>query len=161
AAVGARAEGDDVLRLRHLLVEPLDRRRHLVGHGAGHDHQVGLPRPRRERDHAEPDEVVPGHRGRDELDRATRQAEVEDPQGVAAPPVEQEAHRLRRGARAGPERWSGKIDSHVQANTPLRQAYTSPTVMKPMKIPISITLTHPRRAKTVAQGNRNTASTAN
>jgi hypothetical protein len=60
--------------LGHLLVQAVDHRRHLVGQGAGDEEQVGLPRPVRERDHAQPDEVVLGRRGRDELDRAARQA---------------------------------------------------------------------------------------
>src|SRR4051795_8643883 len=42
AAVAAGAEADDVLRFGHLVVEPLDGRRHLVGDCAGHHHQVGL-----------------------------------------------------------------------------------------------------------------------
>src|SRR5690606_16510929 len=53
-----------------------------------------LPGAVRERDHAEPDEVVPTHAGGDELDRAARQPEVEHPQRVAPPPVEHEADRL-------------------------------------------------------------------
>src|SRR3712207_4279260 len=79
AAVAARAEADDVLRLGHLVVESLDGRRHLVGDRAGHHHQVGLTRAVRERDHPEPDEVVAAHRGGDELDGAAGQTEVEDP----------------------------------------------------------------------------------
>ena len=102
AAVGAGAEGDDVLRLGHLLVEPLDRGRHLVGDRAGDDHQVGLARAGRERDDAEPDEVVAGHGRGDELDGAAGEAEVEDPEAVAAAPVEDHLHRLGRepGERA-------------------------------------------------------------
>src|SRR5690606_9988170 len=38
----ARAHGDDVLGPGHLLAEALERRRHLVGHRARHDHEVGL-----------------------------------------------------------------------------------------------------------------------
>ena len=113
AAVGARAERDHVLRLGHLVVEPLDRRRHLVGDRAGDHHQVGLPRPVRERDHAEPDEVVPAHAGRDELDRAAGQAEVEHPQRVAPPPVQHEPDRLAEHA--------GTV-AHVHRSTRLRQA---------------------------------------
>ena len=57
AVVGAGAHGDDVLGLRHLLVEPLHARGHLQGDGAGHDHEVALAR-RAARDHAEAVPVV-------------------------------------------------------------------------------------------------------
>ena len=100
AAVGARAERDHVLRLGHLVVEPLDRRGHLVGDRAGDDHQVGLARAVRERDHAEPDEVVPAHAGGDELDRAAGQPEVEHPQRVAPSPVQHEPDRAPRALLA-------------------------------------------------------------
>jgi hypothetical protein len=43
-----RAEGDDVLR-SGIAPQAVHGRRHLVGHGAGDDHEVGLPRPVRER----------------------------------------------------------------------------------------------------------------
>src|ERR1019366_8507816 len=42
AAVGARTHGDHVARLRYLVVDLTQRRRHLVGEGAGHDHNIGL-----------------------------------------------------------------------------------------------------------------------
>src|SRR5215475_5549762 len=42
AAVGARAHGDHIARLRHLVVDLAQRRRHLVGERAGHDHDIGL-----------------------------------------------------------------------------------------------------------------------
>src|SRR5437764_1251748 len=44
APVGAGAHGDDVARLRHLVVDLAQRRRHLVGQRAGDDHHVGLAR---------------------------------------------------------------------------------------------------------------------
>ena len=47
AAVGARSHRDDVARLRHLVVDLAQRRRHLVGQRAGDDHHVGLARTRR------------------------------------------------------------------------------------------------------------------
>src|SRR5207302_5126597 len=166
----ARAERDHVLRLRHLLVEPLDRRRHLVGHRAADDHEIGLPGTGSERDHPEPDEVVAGHRGRDELDRAAGKTEVEDPEAVAATPVEHEPDRRRRNARGGPDaldadrhgraRRTGGAHTHV--STPLRHAYRRPTARKPRKTNISPSdsAPNPASANTVAQGKRNTASTA-
>src|SRR5678816_2740674 len=50
AAVGARAHRDHVLRVGHLLVEPLDRGCHLVGDGAGDDDEIGLTGAGREGD---------------------------------------------------------------------------------------------------------------
>src|SRR6266550_6008037 len=52
AAVRAGAERDDVLRLRHLVVDPLEGRGHLVGERPGHYQQVRLAGPMGERDHA-------------------------------------------------------------------------------------------------------------
>src|SRR5882762_3190333 len=70
AAVGARTHRYHVLRLGHLLVDPLDRRRHLVGDRARDDHQVRLPGRRREGDHPQAHDVVLGHGRGDELDGA-------------------------------------------------------------------------------------------
>src|SRR3989304_6220727 len=42
AVGGAGAHGDDPLGVRHLLVQQLDRGRHLLGDGAGDDHHVRL-----------------------------------------------------------------------------------------------------------------------
>src|SRR2546430_8655116 len=44
AAVGAAPHADDVLGLRHLLVEELAALGHLVGERPGHDHQIALAR---------------------------------------------------------------------------------------------------------------------
>src|SRR5688572_3256592 len=60
AAVGARAHGDDVLGVGHLLVKAADRYGHLVGDGAGDDDEVGLAGAGRERDDAEAHDVVAG-----------------------------------------------------------------------------------------------------
>ena len=136
AGVGAGAERDDVLGLGHLVVEPADGGRHLVGHGAGHDHQVGLPRTGRERDDAEADEVVPGHRGGDELDRAAGEAEVEDPQGVAAAPVEDHPDRLRRnvGGETDPGHRQRRRRHHNHLSRPRRAAWTRPTSRTPAEV---------------------------
>lgn len=42
AAIGARAHGDDPARLGHLIVNLPQGRGHLVGEGAGDNHDVGL-----------------------------------------------------------------------------------------------------------------------
>ena len=103
AAVAARAEGDDVLRLGHLLVQALHGRGHLVRDRAGDDHQVGLARARREGDDAEADEVVAGHRRGDELDRAAGEAEVEDPEASSGGPSSGSPSSARgRGGRGRP-----------------------------------------------------------
>ena len=95
AAVGARAHGDHVLRLRHLLVEALDRRSHLVGDGAGDDHEVGLARAGGQRDDAEAHHVVTRRaERRAHLDRAAGQAPLVDPQAVRAADVEQRRQRF-------------------------------------------------------------------
>src|SRR3954447_4513250 len=103
AAVGTGAHRDDVLRFGHLLVETQDRGRHLVGDGAADHHQVRLAGTGRERDHAEADEVVPGHRRSNELDRAAGEAEVEDPEAVAAAPVQDKTDRLWGDLLARPQ----------------------------------------------------------
>src|SRR3954453_3542470 len=184
AGVGARTERDDVLRLGHLLVEPPDGGTHLVGHGARDAHQVGLPGTVREGDDPEPDEVVPAHAGRDELDRAAGQAEVEDPEAVAAAPVEHELERVgcdglpgadrghaeRGGTRVGPadRRGAGRdtcsgrsVRGQGHLSAPRRQACSRPTARTPRKTPISATVAQPNSLTTVAQGKRKTASTAN
>jgi hypothetical protein len=43
AAVGAGAHGDDPAGIGHLVVDLAQGRRHLVGQGTGHDHDVRLP----------------------------------------------------------------------------------------------------------------------
>src|SRR5919198_791331 len=94
AAVGARAERDDVFGVGDLVVYPLEGRGHLVGHRPGHHQEVGLPGAVGEGDDAQTDEVVLGGRSGDQLDGAARQAEVHDPQRVPAAPVQDELDRL-------------------------------------------------------------------
>ena len=118
AAVRARAHRDDVLRVGHLLVEALDRGRHLVGDRARDHDEVGLARARRERDHAEAHHVVAGagERGA-HLDRAAREAPLEHPQRVLAAVVEEPGERLGR--------FAGADQAHLRS--PLRQTYASPS----------------------------------
>ena len=89
----AGAHGDDVLRLRHLVVDLLEHRRDLVDDRAGHDHQVRLPRREAHDLGAEARDVVVRGDHRHELDGAAGRAEGERPERVAARPV-------RRPARA-------------------------------------------------------------
>ena len=96
AAVGARAHGDHVLGVGHLLVEPQDGGSHLVGHGARDHDQVGLTGAGRQRDDAQTHDVVAGRRkGGAHLDRAARKAPLVHPDGVLAGQVEELGERLR------------------------------------------------------------------
>src|SRR5688500_6306402 len=96
AAVGARPHGDDVLGVGHLLVETADRHGHLVGDGAGDDHEVGLPGAGRERDDTEAHDVVARRAEcRAHLDGAAGQAPLVHPQAVLAGGIEEVAERLR------------------------------------------------------------------
>ena len=71
----AHAHGDDPLRLHHLVVDLAQDRRHLLGHPAGHDHQVGLTGRRAEDLHAVAGQVVVSGTCGHHLDGATGQAE--------------------------------------------------------------------------------------
>lgn len=86
AAVGARAHGDDPARLGHLVVDLAQGGRHLVGQGAGHDHDVRLPR-RGPEDDAHAVLVVPRGREVHHLQGAAGQPESHGPQGGLPPPV--------------------------------------------------------------------------
>ena len=179
AGVRARTEGDDVLRLGHLVIQTPDGGGHLVGDRARDDHQVGLPRPRSERDDTQAHKIVPAHRGGDELDRAARQAEVEHPQRIAPPPVQDDSHRLGRIGRDRPHAGGRQIDrhgahpshgadrgptgpavtvrsaAHVQVSRPRRTAWARPIRMMPMKTPISTRDAGPRWVRaTSAHGKR-------
>ena len=88
AVRGAGAHRDHPLGVRHLLVQQLHGRRHLLRHRAGHDHHVRLAR-RRPRHDAEAVEVVARHERRDHLDGAAGEAERHRPE-----------RRLARNARA-------------------------------------------------------------
>src|SRR5690606_35022049 len=71
--------------LRHLVVQTAKNRPHLLGHGTGHDHHVGLPGGSAE-DHAEAVKVVMGTPRAHHLDGAAGQTELQRPQGTAPGP---------------------------------------------------------------------------
>lgn len=75
---------------------------HLVGEGAGDDHDVGLPWAGPE-DDAEPVQVVPGGSGVDHLDGAASQPKRHGPEGPSPGPIHQVVrlryHVLRRPRR--------------------------------------------------------------
>src|SRR5215813_8893675 len=104
-AVGAGAHRDDVLRLRHLLVEKLAADRHLVGQRAGDDHQIALAR-RCPGHRAEAVEVGARATGLHQLDPATGKTEQQIEHRRTPGPVDQVlqhvragGHQCRRGAR--------------------------------------------------------------
>ena len=89
AGDGARAHRDHIPGLGHLVVEAHHLRRHLLGHRAGDDHQVGLARRRPEDLGPEARQIVAGHGGGNHLDGAAGQPELHGPDGAAPPPVVQ------------------------------------------------------------------------
>ena len=93
AGNGAGAHRDDVFRVGHLVVEPDDLRRHFFGHGAGHDHEIGLARRGAENFAAEAREIVARGGGRDHLDRATGEPELERPDRILPAPIIKLLHR--------------------------------------------------------------------
>src|ERR1700733_1282754 len=86
AAVGAASHADHPARLRHLVVDLAQRRRHLVGQSAGNDHHIALSR-RCARDDTEAIQVIARHIGVDHLHRAAGQAEGHRPQAAGTRPV--------------------------------------------------------------------------
>ena len=88
ARIRAAAHRDHPLGLGHLVVEPAQNRSHLLGHGAGHDHQVRLPRRGAKHLGAEPRDVEARGRRRHHLDGAARQPESHRPDGRLARPVQ-------------------------------------------------------------------------
>ena len=100
ARVGARAHGDAPLGVRHLLVDALEHGRHLDGHGARDDHQVGVAR-RGPRDHPEALDVEARRERGHHLDRAAGQPERHRPHRGLTRPVEELA---RGGYREPPAR---------------------------------------------------------
>ena len=86
AAVGAGAHADDPARVGHLVVDLAQGGRHLVGEGAGDDHDVRLAR-RGAEDDAQPVLVVARRGQVHHLDGAAGQAEGHGPEGGLAGPI--------------------------------------------------------------------------
>jgi hypothetical protein len=99
---------DHPARLRHLVVNFAQRRRHLVRQRARHDHHVGLARAGA-RNNTETVKVITRHVGMDHLDRAARQTERHRPHRTRARPVEQ-----RIGENHGPG--NAKRNNHEDQN---------------------------------------------
>ena len=86
AAVGAGAHGDDPAGLGHLVVDLAEGGSHLVGEGAGYDHDVGLAGGGSE-DDAQAILVVAGGGEVHHFDGAAGEAEGHGPEGGLAGPV--------------------------------------------------------------------------
>ena len=165
AAGGAGAHADDPLGLRHLVVEALEHRRHLLVDGAGHDHEVALARRGAEDLHAVAGDVVAREARREHLDGAAGEAVGEREDRVRARPAEDEvggggddvglAEVLELGV---PDRLDALAHAHSRA--PLRQAYRSPKASTAMNSSISMNPAVPSPRKTIAHGNRKADSTS-
>lgn len=88
ATVRTRAHRNDPARLRHLVVNLAQCRRHLVRERTGDNHAIGLAR-RRAEEEAEPIEIVARRAGLHHLDGAARQTEGHWPERIVARPVHQ------------------------------------------------------------------------
>lgn len=85
-SVRTAAHGDDPARIRHLVVDLSQRRRHLVRQRAGYDHDVRLPR-RGAEDDAHAILIVARRRQVHHLDGAAGEPEGHGPEGALTSPV--------------------------------------------------------------------------
>lgn len=92
AAVGAAAHGDDPSRVGHLVVDLAQGGGHLVGEGAGDNHDVGLAGGRAE-DDAQAVLVVSRRGEVHHFDGAAGQAEGHGPEGRLPRPVGDDIER--------------------------------------------------------------------
>src|SRR6266404_7984529 len=90
----ARPHRDDPLRLRHLLPELANYRRHFVGDAAGNDHEVRLPRRRPEHFSAKARDIEARRAHRHHLNGAAGEAKRHRPDRILAHPVD---GRIERG----------------------------------------------------------------
>ena len=86
AAVGAGAHGDDPAGVWHLVVDLAEGGGHLVGEGAGDDHDIGLAGARAE-DYAHAVLIVARRGEVHHLDGAAGEAESHGPEGALPRPV--------------------------------------------------------------------------
>ena len=117
AGVGARAHGDHPARLHHLLVEPLDDRRHLDEHRAGDHHQIRFARRAANHFRAEARDVVLARDAGGHLDVAAGKAEVERPDGILAPPGDQILQRARESRCGVPRRRMCSVPASTSRDT--------------------------------------------
>src|ERR1700722_1611314 len=89
----ARAHRDYPFWIRHLVVDAFHHRRHLQSHGAGHNHQIALPRAGTKHFRPEASNIKPRRRRSDHLDRAAGQTKRHRPHCRLARPVENVVNR--------------------------------------------------------------------
>ena len=85
-AIGTAAHGDDPSRLGHLIVDLAQRRSHLVGEGAGDNHDVGLAGGGSE-DNSQAILIVSRRGEVHHFDGAAGEAECHGPEGRLSGPV--------------------------------------------------------------------------
>src|SRR5207302_6779766 len=165
----ARPHADHPLRLRHLVVDMTQHRTHLLGHPAGDDHHVSLPRGCTEHLRAEARHVIPRRTRCHHLDRAARKPEQCRPQRAVPSPLDQlldaggdhaALHCRALLSSHSRQRDGAGVSAQSHRSAPLRQTYASPTSSVTMKMPIS-TMPNTLSWRTiVAQGNRKIDSTS-
>src|SRR5438034_8548987 len=174
--------GNDVFRIRHLVVEPHNLRRHFLGHCPGNDHQIGLTRRWPENFAAEPSEVVARRGGGNHLDGATRQPELQGPDRASSTPIVKVLYRghpdplsLQFAAKPfvdlpahvliNPLTYTlltfFNVKSHfAQFKHPLLHAQTSPSISNSRKTMIAMKAPTGKPVKATANGTRKIASTS-
>src|ERR1700744_2626130 len=187
ATIGAGTHRDHVARLRHLVVDLAQRRRHLVGERACHDHHVGLAR-RGPRCKAEALDVITRHRDLHHPDRAAGETKRHPHQGARARPGDQvigssnkEAlvrklvidleevrivgtHRLFGGRVPNAfrsrrdRRLGGRSWAQSHSRAPFFHSYAKPTVSTARNTSIDQKPVAPSLPKATAQGKRNGTS---
>ena len=177
----ARAHRDHVLGLRHLVIEPHHLRSHLLRHRTRDDHQVCLTRRRPEDLRAEPGNVIPRHRCRDHLNRATSQTKRHRPHRTSpAPVVELFQGRGNDSLLAqldlqllvhcetipfsvlvkGPRDASVLSSYQTQFKTPFCHAHTKPSTSRSKNTIIAIDAPTVRPVNATANGNKKIVSTS-
>src|SRR5579859_4200017 len=187
AAIGAGAHRDHVARLGHLVVDLAQRRRHLVGERAGHDHHVGLPR-RGTRGKAEALDVIARHRDLHHLDGAARQTKRHPHQRARACPGDEVIGRRNEEALVrelvidlaeigvvGADRLAGcgiqnalgsrgdrrpcrRRRAQSHSSAPFFHSYSKPTVSTARNPTIDQKPVAPSLPNATAHGNRNATS---
>src|SRR5712675_1169098 len=185
AAVGAGPHGNNIARLRHLVVDLAQSRRHLIGKRAGDDHHVRLA-GRRARRKTKALGVITRHRHLHHFDGATGKPECHPHQRAGTRPgdeiiarrdqkalvgkfvVEAEEKRIIRSYRFAGVRidnagrgWrhaGRRLRRQSHSRAPLRHSYTKPTVRTPRNSIMEQNPKKPRLSKATAQGNRKLTS---
>src|SRR5262245_1187104 len=147
-AAGARAhaEGDDPLRLGHLVVDALEDRRHLVADRPHHEQHVSLARREPRQPRAEAVDVVVRARGGHVLHPAARRHERVLEDGIFPGP----ADGFVELAREEP--------AYSHSRPPFRQMYPNPSIRMPRNTSISTKPNQPSWRDSMAHGQTNRSS---